>query len=180
MTRGIVRILKSGGVGVLPTDTIYGIVGSALSRKAVQRIYRLRHRNTKKPMIVLIHGASGLEQFGVLLDKRIEWKLREFWPGRTSIIFPCRAKKFSYLHRGTKTVAFRVPKPKKLRELLFATGPLVAPSANYEGAPPAKTIREAKRYFGGAVDFYVDGGRIDRKPSSVLAFRGRKIKVIRK
>lgn len=164
----------------MPTDTIYGIVGSALSRKAVQRIYRLRRRNAKKPMIILVHGISDLEQFGVLLDKKIERKLREFWPGRTSIIFPCHAKKFSYLHRGTKTLAFRVPKPKKLRELLRVSGPLVAPSANREGMPPAKSIREARRYFGNKVDFYVDGGRIDRKPSSVLDFRGGKMKIIRK
>lgn len=180
MEKTAVRILRHGGIGILPTDTIYGIVGSALSRKAVQRIYRLRRRNAKKPMIVLVHGIFDLKQFGILLDKKIERKLREFWPGRASIIFPCRAKKFFYLHRGAKTLAFRVPKPKGLRELLSVSGPLVAPSANREGEPPAKTIREAKRYFGDAVDFYVNGGRIDRKPSSVLVFRNGKTKIVRK
>ncbi len=50
----IEKILKSGGIGVIPTDTIYGLVGSALNKKAVRRIYQLRQRNPKKPLIILI------------------------------------------------------------------------------------------------------------------------------
>ncbi|MEK7522400.1 MAG: Sua5/YciO/YrdC/YwlC family protein [Patescibacteria group bacterium] len=50
----LAEILKNGGIGVIPTDTIYGIVGSALNKKTVERIYKLRRRNLKKPMIVLI------------------------------------------------------------------------------------------------------------------------------
>ena len=53
-TAPIVTTLRNGGVGVVPTDTIYGIVGSALNPKTVARIYKLRRRNPKKPMIILI------------------------------------------------------------------------------------------------------------------------------
>ncbi len=48
------EVLRRGGVGVMPTDTIYGIVGSALRPSTVRRIYRLRRRNLRKPMIILI------------------------------------------------------------------------------------------------------------------------------
>jgi len=83
------------------------------------------------------------------------------------------------LHRGTGTLAFRMPKLKWLRELLEKTGPLVAPSANFEGEQPAKTIREAEKYFGKNIDFYVDVGRRDSKPSTLLRIEKEKTVILR-
>jgi L-threonylcarbamoyladenylate synthase len=72
------------------------------------------------------------------------------------------------LHRGTKTLAFRLPSSQSLRTLLIETGPLIAPSANPEGQAPAQNITEAKKYFGDLVDFYLDGGEIHGKASKVI------------
>ena len=58
-------MISNGGIGVLATDTIYGLVGSALSKKAVAKIYKLRQRNTKKPMIILIGAIKDLFLFGI-------------------------------------------------------------------------------------------------------------------
>ena len=172
--------LASGGIGVMPTDTIYGILGSALRRKTVERIYRLRKRNQKKPMIVLVAALAEVRHFGAKLDLRTKRILKKLWPGKVSVILPCRAKKFSYLHRGMKTLAFRMPKPAWLRAVLQKTGPLVAPSANFEGDPPAKTIREARKYFGDKVQFYVDAGRLAAKPSTLVGIRKGELVVLRK
>jgi L-threonylcarbamoyladenylate synthase len=173
------KILERGGVGVLPTDTIYGIVGSALKPKTVERIYRLRRRNRKKPMIILIGSIDDLKRFGVNHDSKTKEILNRFWPGKVSIILPCPSKKFAYLHRGAKTLAFRLPAKRSLREFLRKTGPLVAPSANPEGKPPAKTIREAKKYFGKKVDFYLDIGRLAGKPSKLVDLLSRRRAVVR-
>jgi L-threonylcarbamoyladenylate synthase len=161
-------ILVAGGVGVLPTDTIYGIVGSALEKKTVERIYRLRERNAKKPMIILIGSLADLKLFGVVLGKKERALARRVWPGKVSVVMPCPSVKFSYLHRGTKTLAFRMPEPAWLRALLKKTGPLVAPSANTEGESPAKTIAEAKRYFGTDVEFYANAGTRVSQPSTII------------
>lgn len=173
-------IILEDGVGVIPTDTIYGIVGSALSRRAVSRIYRLRHRQPDKPMIILIGSKSDLRRFGVLLDARTSHVLSEVWPGTVSVILPCAPKNFSYLHRGQGTLGFRLPAEKDLRTFLKHTGPLVAPSANLEGKPPAKTIREAENYFGAKVDFYIDKGIIIAEPSTLIELQKGKIVVLRK
>ncbi|MEY4731375.1 MAG: hypothetical protein RL681_321 [Candidatus Parcubacteria bacterium] len=164
----IIRALQNGDVGVLPTDTLYGIVGSALSKKTVLRIYHLRKRNPKKPMIILIGSLSELRRFDVRLSLAERRSLKKLWPNAVSVVLPCKNKKFAYLHRDTKTLAFRYPKPKWLQHVLKKTGPLVAPSANWEGKPPAKTIREAKTYFADKVDFYVDAGRLHGKPSTLV------------
>ena len=177
--RKIIKTLKRGGVGVLPTDTIYGIVGSALKIKTVERIYRLRKRNRKKPMIILVSSITDLKRFGANVDSKTKKTLKRFWPGKVSIILLCPSKKFTYLHRGMRTLAFRVPAKKSLRALLRKTGPLVAPSANPGDKPPSKTIRDAKKYFGKKVDFYLDGGRRVGKPSKLIAIAGDESVVLR-
>jgi L-threonylcarbamoyladenylate synthase len=167
--------LREGGVGILPTDTIYGVVGSALNKKTVARIYRLRKRNPKKPMIILVGDVSNIEPFGVHLGIAAKRMLATLWPGKVSVILPISSSEkeamaeFKYLHRGTGTLAFRLPKEAWLRSLLRATGPLVAPSANFEGEPPATTIRAAKKYFGKEVDFYSDAGKLVSEPSTIVA-----------
>jgi L-threonylcarbamoyladenylate synthase len=175
----ITKILRKGGIGVLPTDTIYGLVGLALSEEGVKRIYKVRKRNPKKPLIILISVLSDLEKFKVPLDKKTKTILKDIWPGKVSVILPCAEKRFEYLHRGTKGLAFRLPAKKSLRELIARTGPLVAPSANPEGVLPATSIAEAKNYFGNQVDFYYGSRRLESRPSTLIEVKNGKIKVLR-
>ncbi|MBI2120599.1 MAG: Sua5/YciO/YrdC/YwlC family protein [Parcubacteria group bacterium] len=98
----VISILKSGGIGVLPTDTLYGLVGQALSREAVERIYKVRKRSTDKPLIILISSPEDLELFGVSSEKGPGRVAQRFWPGKVSVIVPCNTPELEYLHRGTK------------------------------------------------------------------------------
>lgn len=172
--KGIATILKRGGIGIIPTDTIYGIVGRASSKKAVSRIYSIKKRNLKKPFIILISSINDLKKFGINASLKT-------WPPKTSMIFKCPDVKFKYLHRGTKSLAFRIPVGNSaLNAILKKTGPLVAPSANPEGGSPARTIRQAEKYFGQKVDFYIDGGHLNRKPSKLLKIRNGQTIYLRK
>lgn len=164
-----IEILKHGGVGVIPTDTLYGIVGSAMLPDTVERIYRVKKRNTQKPLIVLISSIDDVQNFEIdNLDEEQIRVLAHYWPGPTSILLPCVSPKFKYLHRGSGGIAFRLPNKKDLIELIRETGPLVAPSANVEGEKPATTIIEARNYFGNEADFYIDGGELNNQPSALL------------
>lgn len=172
----VVRILSRGGVGVLLTDTIYGLVGRANSRHAVNRIYKLKKRNPDKPFIILISGYSDLKKFAT----RSSTAVNKYWPGKVSIILDVPKGRTEYLHRGTATLAFRMPRSAKLRAFLSKTGPLAAPSANPEGKKPAADIREAEKYFGNKVDFYMDGGRRPGKPSKLIRIRNGSVEILRK
>jgi L-threonylcarbamoyladenylate synthase len=173
--KNLADILKNGGVAVIPTDTIYGLVGQAHKVATVNRIYNLKKRKPEKPCIILIGSLKQLEEFSVNLTKEQKNKLKEYWSFNsfqdlrpTSIIFDCEDESFAYLHRGTKTLAFRFPASQDLQNLIIKTGPLIAPSANPEGLSPAQNITEAKKYFGGSVDFYLDGGTITNKASKLI------------
>ncbi len=164
----IIQLLKSGKIGVLPTDTIYGIVGSALKPEVVEEIYLLRKRSTDKPMIVLISRIADLEKFGIKITTKQKDFLKKTWPNPISIILPVFNDKFKYLHRGKNSLAFRIPKKEKILKILQETGPLVAPSANYEGEKPAENIEKAKQYFGESISFYIDEGKVVSKPSTII------------
>jgi L-threonylcarbamoyladenylate synthase len=175
----LVKIIRSGGIGVLPTDTLYGIVCSAKSRKCVEHVYALRERNLRKPSIILISDIKDLKYFSVKADKKTQEILRRLWPGKVSVILPCTSKKCNYLHRGTKSLAFRLPEKKDLVNLIKKTGPLIAPSANLEGLLPATTIKEARDYFEDGVDFYVSGGKLESLPSTIVEIKKGKLSVKR-
>jgi L-threonylcarbamoyladenylate synthase len=166
--KDIEKIIRKCGIGVFPTDTLYGVIGSALKVKAVERIYRLRRRELEKPMIVLISSISDLKFFDIILTPTQKKFLKEFWPGKISVILDCKKKKFKHLHRGTESIAFRLPDEDVLRELIRKTGPLVAPSANISGEKPAENTDGARKYFNDSVDFYVDAGKLKSKPSTLV------------
>src|SRR5689334_14503518 len=96
----IVKLLNEGKVGVVPTDTIYGIVGSALRPEVVEKIYHLRKRNPDKPFIILISNIDDLDKFEVKLSQKQKEFLKSNWPNPLSIILSSPDKKFEYLHRG--------------------------------------------------------------------------------
>jgi len=160
----LAMLLHSDHVGVIPTDTVYGLAARATSPAAVERLYALKHRERKPGTII----AANVEQ---LLDLGIDhdtiMKVARYWPAPLSIVLPL-SDEMHYLHQGVGSAAFRVVADETLRMLLEQTGPLATSSANLPGEVPARNLREAQAYFGDHVDFYVDGGDIgDREPSTV-------------
>ena len=165
---------------MIPTDTLYGLVGSAMSPKVVERIYTIKGRYYKKPLIVLIGSKIELLKFGIILSKQVEDEVDKLWPGPITVVLPSPLVNFKYLDRGKGTIAFRLPKDEKLQKFLLAAGPLVAPSANPAGKLPASNFKEALEYFGDQVDFYLRGPELLGAPSTIVAIKNGQIKVLRK
>lgn len=180
ISRLTIQILQKGGIGVLPTDTLYGLVGQALKKETIKRIYRVRKRNPKKPFIILISNLKDLSLFGITTSSKEKNILKALWKKPITILLDCPHKKFHYLHRGQKTLAFRLPADRWLRGLIKKTGPLVAPSANLEGLTPAYSIKKARTYFDDQIDFYADVGLIRKKPSTIIRMQPSGISILRK
>ncbi|HRY82580.1 MAG TPA: L-threonylcarbamoyladenylate synthase [Candidatus Moranbacteria bacterium] len=171
--------INEGKIAIIPTDTIYGLSASAFLPYSIEKIYRLKKRNLKKPLIIIISGIDDLELFKIKIDAKTKKILEKIWPGKVSVILPCPNKKFRYLHRGQKSLAFRLPDKANLKRLLKSTGPLVSASANPESLLPAKTITDAKKYFGKKVDIYIDEGKLESLPSTLIEIKNEKIKILR-
>jgi len=171
--------IKSGKVAIIPTDTIYAISGSALLPKTVERIYNLRRRTSSKPMIILIESEKQISDLGLNLSTEQIKLLFKLWPNPLSVVVDVVSKKLHYLHRGKNSLAFRMPNNEFLLKLLKITGPLVAPSANFEGEDPAINIDAAKKYFKDSVSIYIDAGELKSKPSTVAKLERSKLKILR-
>lgn len=176
----VIKELKRDGVGVLQTDTIYGLVAKALSPTSVEKIYKIKGRPKDKPFIILIATEKDLQLFNISLSAEEKKIIQKYWPGPVSIILPCPEKKFHYLHRGKKSLAFRLPKKQSLQKILKETGPLVAPSANLSNDRPVENLNEAREVFGSQINFYY--GRKPRKqarPSKIISISKGHLDIIR-
>lgn len=168
--------LFQGKVGVLPTDTLYGLVCRAADEAAVTRLYGLKSRE-RKPGTVVAANMDQLVSLG--LKARYLKAVEKFWPDAVSIIVPC-GPELSYLDKGLRTVAVRITADKILNTLINSVGPLLTSSANLPGKPPANNIQEAQSYFGESLDFYVDGGDLSgREPSTLIRIVDDAIEVLR-
>jgi L-threonylcarbamoyladenylate synthase len=165
------ELFKAGKVGVVPTDTLYGLLASIEHEAAVRRVYELKHRSITKPCIILISSREELARFGIAPTEAQAAVLERHWPGPVSIVLACGSQVPEWLHGGTHTLALRLPADESLRALLRESGPLIAPSANPEGLPPATTVDEARAYFGDSVDFYIDGSARQGSPSTLISLK---------
>lgn len=171
----LAALLRQGAIGVLPTDTVYGLVCRVADETAVKRLYQVKSRESK-PGTIIAAGINQLEELGI--KARYLKAVEQFWPNAISIEIP---HNISYLNQATGRQAFRIVKgPVPLIELLKASGPLLTSSANLPGKPPADSIAEAQKYFDDRLDFYVDGGDLSgRKPSTLIRIVDDAVEIVR-
>lgn len=158
----ITEALKRGGIAVVRTDTLYGIIALASNEAAVEKVFAVKHRNPSKQCIVLIPSAQSVPAHAAQIAI---FSSPDQPP--TSVIVP-RSNEPEWLLRGGNTIAYRAVRDPFLKQVVETVGPVIAPSANLEGLAPARTIEEARDYFGDTVDVYVDGGEV---PEDVQASR---------
>lgn len=169
--------LKAGQIGVIPTDTLYGVVVSANNQETTKRLFDDVKKRENKTGTIIAASIDQLVELG--MKRRYLTAVEQFWPGPISIVIPT-GMDLEYLHHGKQSLAVRIPAEKELLELLKETGPLLTSSANLAGKPEANSVDEARSYFGDKLDFYVDGGNISgRLPSTIIQINDDAVEVLR-
>lgn len=125
-----VKALKNGKVLVCPTDTVYGLICDANSKKAVERLYKIKKRPKRKPLPVFVSNIKTAKKLAHI-DKRQEEFLRNVWPGGVTAVLKSRK-------RGT--VGLRMPNHRFVLRLAEHIGPLAESSANMSGKPASAKI----------------------------------------
>ncbi len=174
----VARVIEEGELVCSPTDTLYGLLGSALNPKAVEKVYRLKARERSKPLIVLFKDLEEAEKLGVLVPKGVEEKLKELYPAPLTVILPLRENSpFSALFKRNN-LGIRIPRDPFLLKVIELSTPLFAPSANPSGQRPAGNCKECKEYFGSQVPLCVEG-EVLGKPSTLVSLLKGKVEVLR-
>ncbi len=160
IAREVAELLLSGGICIIPTDTLYGIVALEQFSASVHRIFNIKNRSTSKPFIRLIGRLEALSQY---TDQKLPPSLRQYWPGPLTLIFRGREE---------NTVAVRFPDTPFLSEVFIHLGNrgIVAPSANISGESNIFDCNQLLEVFQGLVDLIVcqEGGLRETKASTIL------------
>jgi len=160
----LVDILRDGGVGILLTDTVYGLVGIATDPAAATRVIDAKGRKYK-PGTLIAADAQQLLDLG--LQREHVKAAEQFWPGPVTVVLPTKPG-LEYLDLGLASLAVRVPDHQEIVTLLKKVGPLLTTSANRPNEPMVKSIAEAQEIFGNRLNFYVDGGQLDSPLASTI------------
>jgi len=151
----IAALLRSGGVVLLPTDTIYGL--HALSSDASSaRIAAIKSRDHEKRFVIIAESVAQLRGIGAEVPE----ELNNIWPAPVTAV----------LRRGSETIAARIPDLQWLRDLLRRTGPLISTSANRSGEQPVTTVDALDPELLRAIDGVLDAGPRNGKPSAIVDF----------
>ncbi len=155
------RILAHGGIVGFPTETVYGLGANAHNPEAVHNLRLVKDRPRDKPLSIHI---ADIEEVGTLVDEippLARTLMDLYWPGPLTIIFPGNAG---------EGIGIRFPSHDMARELIRRSGvPIVAPSANLSGDPPAIDAAGVLAAFDGKIDAVVDGGRVAIRQASAVA-----------
>jgi L-threonylcarbamoyladenylate synthase len=176
----VVGVLVDGGLVVLPTDTVYGLVALPGDARAMERLFEAKGRQADTPIAVL---CSDVLQAGGLVAPTCEPALREvggrWWPGPLTLVFPRRDGIELHLGEPVDTVGVRIPDHPLVRAVAERLGPIAATSANHHGEPPVATADEALGVFGVTVGLIVDDGPIEGRASTVIDATARPWRVLR-
>ena len=151
-------ILREGGLVAFPTETVYGLGGSALDADAAKKIYAAKGRPSDNPLIVHVAAPADAEAFA--FTNEVYYRLADaFMPGPLTVILPKRPCIPDSVTGGLDTVAVRCPSHPIAHRLIEAAGvPVAAPSANRSGRPSPTEARHVLADLGGRIPLIIDGG----------------------
>jgi len=175
------EVIRSGGLVVFPTETVYGLGANALDGQAVKKIFIAKGRPSDNPIIVHIATLSQLEQLAKNISPLEQKIIKEFWPGPLTIILKKHKDISSVVSGGLSTIAVRMPAHSFARNLIRKSGvPIAAPSANLSGRPSGTLGEHLALDLSGKVDVIVDAGptKIGLE-STVIKVTGNKVQILR-
>jgi L-threonylcarbamoyladenylate synthase len=178
---GAVAALRRGEIIVFPTETLYGLGADALNLTAVEKIFELKGRDSANPIPLLVADRRMLDTLAAEVPPLAEKLITSFWPGPLTIVLPARKNIPGLLLNSSGGVGVRISSQPIANKLINQLGrPLTATSANPSGKPGARTVEEAKRYFAGKIDIFVNGGELPSKTgSTVIEIRKDSLAIIR-
>jgi len=154
------RILESGGLVAVPTETVYGLAARADSAEAVARIYAAKGRPDFNPLIVHVRGVEQAAEYAEFSPEARALAAAN-WPGPLTLVLPRRvdAGLAAAVTAGLPTIALRAPAHPVMQALLERCGfPLAAPSANRSGFISPTCAAHVLASLGGRIDMVLDGG----------------------
>ncbi len=178
------EILKNGGVIAYVTDTVWGLGCLPNNEKAVKKIYDIKHRDGKKPLILMSNEFYNLfDYLKQPIPKEAQKLIKKFFPGALTLVLEKSEKTPDYITSNMNTVGVRIPDNKVFQKICenIDGHTLATTSANLSGEPAALNYDEAMNYIGDKIDLVIPdfGFSAKGKVSTVAGFKNDEIIIFR-
>ena len=183
-SKNSIRLLKQsledGNIIAVPTDTVYGLIADAYNEKAVNKIFKIKLRPKKLPLIIFVSSIEEAKKIGHF-SKYDELLAKAFWPGDLTLIVKRKSNKIFYGHKSSTTVGIRIPNHKALLNLLIETKkPLASTSANSHKGKTPKNIKELDIISNKEITYaLVSNHKIAGSESTIVSLINDKINILR-
>lgn len=175
------NIIKTGGLVLFPTETVYGIGADGLNEEAVKKIFIAKGRAQDNPLILHVSDKNMIEKVAKNITNIEKDIIDKFMPGPLTIILKKRKIVPDIVSAGLDTVGIRMPEEEIARNLIKeAKTPLAAPSANISGKPSGTNIKDIFNELNNKVDIILDNGptKIGVESTVIRVIKG-KIHILR-
>lgn len=178
-----VKVLRNGGVILYPTDTVWGLGCDATNPDAVDKIYKIKHREESKSLIMLVDGPDMLARY-IKVVPEVAWQIIEINDKPLTIIYPGAEGLAANAIPEEKTAAFRIPDHQFCQALIRRFGkPIISTSANISGSSAPSFFETVSTEIIEAADWVADNSfeaGSTGKPSSIMMLGvGGEVKIIR-
>ena len=165
--------LRKGGVGIIPTDTVYGLACGISQTKAIKRVYELKDMDPKKPLAILVNDMTTVGRYAKGVTTPTFRLLKRVLPGAYTFIFEATSEVPKIMLRKRRTIGVRMPdNPITLALLDELDEPLLTTSVRTPDDQWVIEPVEVEATLDHRVDVVVDGGPLVASPSTVVDLSG--------
>lgn len=152
-------VIRSGGIVVYPTRSLYGLGADPFSAAAVARLFQIKGRSAAKPILLLVRGAEDIARLVKKMPAAAEALAESLWPGGLTLVLPAHDRVPLQITGGSGRIGLRLPAHPTAVALVSAVGaPITATSANLSGAPGVSHASDLSIALAAAADLILDSG----------------------
>ena len=171
--------LKAGNLIVYPTDTLYALGADIFNDDSVTKVFTVKKRPFSNPLSVAVADFEAISKIAYT-NEFVKQVVERFLPGSLTIILRKKESVSRLVTGGLDNIAVRIPDNKIALKLLSAFGPLTVTSANVHGKKTPYVIKDIMMQFTTDILVYLDDGRLDAKPSTIVDLTLEKPRIVRK
>lgn len=176
----IVNVINSSGLVLAPSDTVYGLLGDATNESSINKVFEAKQRDKNKSLIMLVNSIDMLKEYVSDLSLMEEELIKEFWPGKLTLILKRNDKVNDLMCGGKSTIAVRYPNNEFLLNILNKVNkPLFSTSANISNFDTITNVNKIDDELLKFIDLVVDGGEIKASSSTIVLCEDNDIKILR-
>mmetsp|Transcript_587 Transcript_587/g.394 ORF Transcript_587/g.394 Transcript_587/m.394 type:complete len:203 (+) Transcript_587:163-771(+) len=175
-----VSILRKGGVIAYPTDTYYGIGCDITNKKAIEKVYQLKHRDFSKPFSFICSDLKNISHYAKVTNYAYK-TMKRLLPGPYTFILIGSKFVPKMMLTKRRTAGIRIPDHNICLELVRKLGnPIISTSVTKEDNTVIHDASLINDYFGSRIEMVIDGGAVSMEPSSVISLIDDRPEVFRK